>query len=87
MGIAHRVRECPRDEKEWQKASDRLNCSSGVLNTMNKYHCLPSHNLTTLLEFCYKGTRLNVVKGIHTVILCLLYKRMRVKGGIKNRCE
>nr|XP_022308521.1 uncharacterized protein LOC111114492 isoform X2 [Crassostrea virginica] len=68
MGVAHRVRECPRDEKEWQKASDRLNCSSGVLSTMNKYHCLPSHNLTTLLEFCYNRTRINVVEG-HCVVL------------------
>ena len=67
MGITHKVRDCPRDGKEWEKASKRLNCSSGFLNTENKYHCLPVHNLTTLLEFCYNRTRINVVKGIRTV--------------------
>lgn len=68
MGIAHRVRECPRDEKEWQKASNRLNCSAGVSSTMNKYHCLPADTLTTLLEFCYTRTRTQVVKGTHPVL-------------------
>nr|XP_022305943.1 uncharacterized protein LOC111112616 isoform X3 [Crassostrea virginica] len=63
MGIAHRVRDCPRDEKEWQKASDRLNCTSGDSSTMNKYHCLPADNLTTLLEVCYTRTRTQVVTG------------------------
>nr|XP_022305937.1 uncharacterized protein LOC111112614 isoform X5 [Crassostrea virginica] len=63
MGIVHRVRDCPRDEKEWQKASDRLNCTSGDSSTMNKYHCLPADNLTTLLEFCYTRTRTQVVEG------------------------
>ena len=67
MEIAHRVKDCPRDEKEWQKASIRLNCTSGVLNTNNKYHCLPADNLTTLLEFCYKRTRAHVVKGTNAV--------------------
>ena len=68
MGIAHRVRDCPRDETEWQKASDRLNCTSDDRSTKNKYHCLPADNLTTLLEFCYKKTRAQVVKGTFAVI-------------------
>ena len=68
MGIAHRVRDCPRDETEWKKASDRLNCTSGDSSTMNKYHCLPADNLTTLLEFCYTRTRTQVVKGTHPVL-------------------
>ncbi|XP_078321794.1 uncharacterized protein LOC111112647 [Crassostrea virginica] len=63
MGIAHRVRDCPRDETEWQKASNRLNCISDVRSTKNKYHCLPADNLTTLLEFCYNRTRTQVVEG------------------------
>ncbi|XP_078320242.1 uncharacterized protein LOC111112615 [Crassostrea virginica] len=63
MGIVHRVRDCPRDETEWQKASNRLNCTSDFRNTKNKYHCLPADNLTTLLEFCYNRTRTQVVKG------------------------
>nr|XP_022305939.1 uncharacterized protein LOC111112615 isoform X2 [Crassostrea virginica] len=63
MGIAHRVRDCPRDETQWQKASNRLNCTSDVRSTMNKYHCLPADNRTTLLEFCYNRTRTQVVEG------------------------
>ena len=66
MGIAHRVRDCPRDETEWQKASKRLNCTSDVWSTNNKYHCLPADNLTTLLEFCYNRTRAQVVEGTHS---------------------
>ena len=67
MEIAHRVKDCPRDKEEWQKASDRLNCTSGDHITDNKYHCLPADNLTTLLEFCYDRTRINVVKGTYAV--------------------
>ena len=63
MGNAHRVNDCPRNETEWKKASNRLNCTSGVLSTMNKYHCLPADNLTTLLELCYNRTRTQVVEG------------------------
>ena len=73
MGIAHRVRDCPRDETEWQKASNRLNCTSGVLSTKNKYHCLPADNLTTLLEFCYSRTRTQVVEGTLAVISTKIY--------------
>ena len=68
MGIAHRVRECPRDEEAWQKASNRMNCSTDVQGTKNKYHCLPADNLTTLLEFCYNRTRTQVVEGTNAVI-------------------
>ncbi|XP_078322189.1 uncharacterized protein LOC144621980 isoform X2 [Crassostrea virginica] len=63
MEIAHRVKDCPRNEEEWKKASNRLNCTSGFHNTNNKYHCLPADNLTTLLEFCYNRRRAQVVKG------------------------
>ena len=68
MGIVHSVRDCPRNETEWKKASDRLNCTSGDESTMNKYHCLPADNRTTLLEFCYTRRRTQVVKGTHTVL-------------------
>ena len=68
MGNGHRVRDCPRDEKEWQKASKRLNCTGDVLSTKNKYHCLPADNFTTLLEFCYTRTRAQVIKGTSAVI-------------------
>lgn len=63
INAATRVNECPRDEKEWQKASIRLNCSGDAFGSVNKYHCLPADNLTTLLEFCYSRTRPQVVKG------------------------
>ena len=64
---AHRVSDCPRDEKEWQKASNRLNCSDDANTPVNRYHCLPAANLTTLLEFCYNKTRPQVVKGTRTI--------------------
>ena len=67
LGTAHRVSDCPRDDKEWMKASDRLNCSSDVWSTMNKYHCLPADNLTTLIELCYSKKRPRVVKGTHAI--------------------
>nr|XP_022305989.1 uncharacterized protein LOC111112631 isoform X1 [Crassostrea virginica] len=90
MGIAHRVRDCPRNETEWQKASNRLNCTSDVLSTMNKYHCLPADNLTTLLEFCYNRTRINVVKG-HCVVLVEKKERKHILntydcGRFKEGC-
>ena len=82
MGIAHRVRDCPRNETEWQKASNRLNCTSGHSNPVNKYHCLPADNRTTLLEFCYNRTRTQVVEGtlagistknINTILFIQIY--------------
>nr|XP_022316888.1 uncharacterized protein LOC111120466 isoform X3 [Crassostrea virginica] len=69
MGTAYRVNDCPRDEKEWQHASRRLNCSDDVWSPMNRYHCLPADNLTTLLEFCYNRTRTQVVKGLCMVFI------------------
>lgn len=67
METVHRVRDCPRDAKEWQKASNRLNCSDDANTPKNKYHCLPAANLSTLLEFCYNKTRYQVVKGTCTI--------------------
>lgn len=69
METAHRVSHCPRDEKEWQKASKRLNCSDDVLSPKNRYHCLPIDNLSTLLEFCYNRTRAQVIKGTRALFL------------------
>ena len=66
MENVHRVSDCPRDGKESQQASNRLNCSDDANNPENRYHCLPAANLTTLLEFCYNRTRPQVVKGTHT---------------------
>lgn len=68
--IANSVSSCPRNKSELQRASRRLNCTdpNDVTNTKNRYHCLPVHGLTTLLEFCYKQTRPRVVNG-----LCMVY--------------
>uniref|UniRef100_A0A8W8NVR8 Uncharacterized protein n=1 Tax=Magallana gigas TaxID=29159 RepID=A0A8W8NVR8_MAGGI len=63
-----KVDVCPQNQTEWQEASRRLNCSDDAKSPVNKYHCLPVHNLTSLLEFCYSGHRPQVVKG-----LCLTY--------------
>lgn len=62
-GGANRVDVCPRNKTEWQQASKRLNCLDDVRNPVNRYHCLPVHDLSTLLEFCYNQTRPRVVRG------------------------
>lgn len=64
----NKVEMCPQNKTEWQKASRRLNCLDDINNPVNKYHCLPVHDLTTLVEFCYNDTRPRVVKG-----LCMTY--------------
>lgn len=58
-----KVDVCPQNQTEWQEASRKLNCSDDAKSPVNKYHCLPVHNLTSLLEFCYSGYRPQVVKG------------------------
>lgn len=60
----HKVEVCPKNTKEWQIASKRLNCANYILNPKNKYHCLPANDLSTLVEFCYNETRPGVGKGI-----------------------
>lgn len=59
---------CPKNTKEWQTASRRLNCTNDISNPKNRYHCLPANDLSTLVEFCYNETRPGVVKGS-----CMLY--------------
>ena len=62
-GTTQRVSDCPRNKKEWQKASSRLNCSDDFTSVRNRYHCLPTNSLTTLVEFCYNRTRYQVTIG------------------------
>ncbi|XP_052689434.1 uncharacterized protein LOC128167645 isoform X4 [Crassostrea angulata] len=64
----NKVDICPQNKTEWEEASMRLNCSNDTKSPLNRYHCLPVHDLTTLLEFCYNRTRPQVVKG-----LCMVY--------------
>lgn len=59
---------CPKNTKEWQIASKRLNCANDISNPKNRYHCLPANDLSTLVEFCYNETRPGVGKGS-----CMLY--------------
>nr|XP_034313111.1 uncharacterized protein LOC117684563 isoform X2 [Crassostrea gigas] len=59
---------CPQNITEWQQASRRLNCSGDSKNPLNRYHYLPVHDLSTLMEFCYNQTRPRVVTG-----LCMTY--------------
>lgn len=54
--------------KDWLRASKRLNCTNDFSNPVNRYHCLPADDLSTLVEFCYKETRPRVSKGS-----CMLY--------------
>nr|XP_034313097.1 uncharacterized protein LOC105335099 isoform X2 [Crassostrea gigas] len=64
----NKVDICPQNKTEWEEASRRLNCSNDTKPPLNRYHCLPVHDLTTLMEFCYNRTRPQVVKG-----LCMVY--------------
>lgn len=66
--ISHKVELCPRTTKDWLRASKRLNCTNDFSNPVNRYHCLPADDLSTLVEFCYKETRPRVSKGS-----CMLY--------------
>ncbi|XP_078325246.1 uncharacterized protein LOC144622744 [Crassostrea virginica] len=70
METSHRLSRCPRDEKKWQKASKRLDCSDDVTYPKTRYHCLPIDSLSSLLEFCYNRTRVQVIKG---QTLCMIY--------------
>lgn len=63
---------CPQNQTEWQEASRRLNCSGDSKNPLNRYHCLPVHDLSTLMEFCYNQTRPRVVTG-REVTFILIY--------------
>uniref|UniRef100_A0A8W8NV67 Uncharacterized protein n=1 Tax=Magallana gigas TaxID=29159 RepID=A0A8W8NV67_MAGGI len=57
---------CPKNLTEWQERSSAFNC-----NKTNAYMCVPNENITELLEFCYSGPQIRIVKG-----LCMfLYKR------------
>ncbi|XP_061182286.1 uncharacterized protein LOC133190612 [Saccostrea echinata] len=59
----HRVTNCPQNDTEWKKASRRLNCTDDDAKSVNRYHCLPNSELSTLLEFCYSQTRTLVEEG------------------------
>lgn len=57
---------CPRDETEWNKRSDTINCTED-----NGYLCLPNENITELLEFCYKYPFILIQEGKCTVMIIL----------------
>lgn len=49
---------CPKNLIEWKERSSALNC-----NQTNAYMCVPNENITELLEFCYSGPQIRIVKG------------------------
>lgn len=49
---------CPRNLTEWKERSTTLNCTQSYT-----YMCVPDENITELLEFCYNGPQIQVVKG------------------------
>lgn len=59
----NKVEKCPQNKIEWQESSRRLKCSDDARNTLNRYHCLPVDDLSTLVEFCYNHARPLIVKG------------------------
>ena len=73
-GTIHSVSDCPRNKTEWQRASSRLNCSDDFTNVRNKYHCLPTDSLTTLVEFCYSRIRYHVTTG-KLYLNSIIYRR------------
>lgn len=70
---------CPQNQTEWQEASKRLNCSDDAKSPKNKYHCLPVHNLTSLLEFCYSEPSPQVVIGKQETNFDSLDKPIKIK--------
>lgn len=70
---------CPQNQTEWQEASRRLNCSDDAKSPKNKYHCLPVHNLTSLLEFCYSKPSPQVVIGKQETNFDNLDKPIKIK--------
>ncbi|XP_061193861.1 uncharacterized protein LOC133202093 [Saccostrea echinata] len=51
-GTVFPVNSCPGNISEIVYASKRLNCS-GIDKFENTYHCLPSSDLSQLVELCY----------------------------------
>lgn len=57
---------CPKNQTEWNERSSAINCTES-----NGYMCLPSENITMLLEFCYTYPSIFMEEGY-----CFyLYKR------------
>lgn len=52
---------CPRNHTEWSERSSAINCTDS-----NGYLCLPSEDLTELLEFCYFDYQIPIEKGKHS---------------------
>lgn len=50
---------CPRNQTEWSERSSAINCTQS-----HGYLCLPSENLTELLEFCYFDHQILIEKGL-----------------------
>lgn len=77
---AYNMEVCPLNKTEWQKASQRLNCTDDMENPVNRYHCLPVDDLTTLVEFCYNQIKPRIVKGMNLLYagISLLHQFMPI---------
>lgn len=56
------VKECPKNEQENIKASERLNCGKDNYGN-DQYMCLPNKEKSHLVEFCKDGYMGSVDQG------------------------
>lgn len=49
------VKECPKNEADVIKSSNRLNCGTDDYEN-NQYICVPNKDKSSLVELCYNGT-------------------------------
>ncbi|XP_061187951.1 uncharacterized protein LOC133195977 [Saccostrea echinata] len=66
------VTSCPKNDTEWQRASRKLNCSE-IVGKPNHYHCLPIHDLSQLVQFCY-----NRLSGLVESGLCVILSQSSI---------
>lgn len=49
------IKECPKNEAEVIKSSNRLKCGTDDYGN-NQYICVPNKDKSSLVELCYNGT-------------------------------
>lgn len=73
------IESCPTNLTEWQERSSALNC-----NQTNAYMCVPNENFTELLEFCYNGPQIRIVKGRNKIARERIYRQQSMKKAHKS---
>lgn len=56
--ISYNTSSCPKNESEWKRRSDALNC-----NETNSYMCLADDRLSELLELCIDFHPIGIRQG------------------------